>query len=180
MFPIWSVSGAFAPSSEPHRTLLIATLHGVALTSSVSLPGVATRLALLLHLHPFCLSAWALAFSADQLSGRFPFQLGSTPGLLRTLEDLIRFPVHNSVLTADNRCYFVASIPSLRFFAPSTLPIRGVYFPAIAFSYGFHRSFRLCLVAVFQSRFVPPSPFLSTLVVYSSPNPVTSFSHSRP
>lgn len=36
------------------------------------------------------------------------------------------------------------------------------------------------LVAGFQARFGPPSPFFTTLAVYASAHPVTCFSHSRP
>jgi hypothetical protein len=36
------------------------------------------------------------------------------------------------------------------------------------------------LVAGFQPRFVPPSPFFATLTACSSSNPVTYFSHSHP
>jgi hypothetical protein len=87
----------------------------------------------------------------------------------------------------------------LRFYAPSTLPVRGIHFPVrssrpdLSGVASTARSKPCCfgspvpvgssavdLVAGFHTRFGPPSPFLTTLTVCSSPNPVTCFGHTRP
>jgi hypothetical protein len=87
----------------------------------------------------------------------------------------------------------------LRFYAPSTLPARGIHFPVRSFRPDLSgvastaRSKPCCfgspvpvgssavdLVAGFHTRFGPPSPFLTTMTVCSSPNPVTCFGHTRP
>jgi hypothetical protein len=80
--------------------------------------------------------------------------------------------------------------PPVRFFAPPTLSVRGIHFPGVTFlprppRLDLRRScssvaFQPRLVAGFHTRSGPPSPFLATLTVYPSPNPVISFNHSRP
>jgi hypothetical protein len=87
----------------------------------------------------------------------------------------------------------------MRFYAPSTLQVRGIHFPVrdvhpdLAEITSTARSKPRCfrhpvgvwtsavdLVAGFHTRFGPPSPFLTTLTACASPNPVTCFGHSRP
>jgi hypothetical protein len=87
----------------------------------------------------------------------------------------------------------------LRFYAPSTLPVRGIHFPVRSFRPDLSgvastaRSKPRCfgspvrvgssavdLVAGFHTRFGPSTPFLTTLTVCSSPNPVTCFGHTHP
>jgi hypothetical protein len=87
--------------------------------------------------------------------------------------------------------------PPVGFSAPSALPARGIHFPARCLppapACGSHRrsgpgrptSARALvvppyLVAGFQSRSGPPSPFLTTLTVSASSDPVECFIHSRP
>jgi hypothetical protein len=79
---------------------------------------------------------------------------------------------------------------SLRVLRPSGAPsprnpLPGATFPPRCRRPGSRRSgspetFRPRLVAGVQSRFGPPSPFLTTLTACPSPDPVASFSHSHP
>jgi hypothetical protein len=151
--PVRSIRSADAGRSFPvrsggrHRSALhlpepfraVPTLHGVALTFSVSRPSVAARLALRPRLRPCRLTAWTLASSAGPRRRlvSLPAWLAA-PGLALALEDRSRFPGRASG-SAPN------ASPSLLpyfhgFFAPAALPARGVRVPVRPSFPGLRRS----------------------------------------
>jgi hypothetical protein len=58
------------------------------------------------------LAVWPLASSGDPPSGRFPFRLGSVPGLALTLEDLAAVTVQASRPVCDHRAFVLSLLPA--------------------------------------------------------------------
>jgi hypothetical protein len=143
-----------------------------------------------------CLSTWTMACSAEPPPGRLPFQLDTAPGLSLTLEDLVRVPVRAASLTYGGQSFVAfllpwGSSPLRRSQSGESTSRRGVFPrpPPVGFRLQWVTGRAVaahtvtvppCLVAGFHPRFGPPSPFLTTMTVCSSPGPVAYFGHSRP
>lgn len=113
----------------------------------------------------------------------------STLGLSLTLEDSTRNSVCLPSRTATVRPFRTAP-PPLRFPAPTALQDLRSLLPGLSIPNAAPKpnrscfpsatSFQTSLVASIQARFVPPSPFSTTLAVFSSQAPVVCFDHSHP
>jgi hypothetical protein len=109
------------------------------------------------------LSVWTLASSAGQRTGWSPIRSLTAPGLTLALEDHVRVAV--SRLDSGKRTPSSSSRPApLRFLAPPTHPARGIHFPALRCSSGFHRT-----PGTAPRRGVPP-PLRSAFAVSHDPD----------
>jgi hypothetical protein len=144
---------------------------GVVLTFDVCRTAVAVRLASRLRLRPLHLAVWPLAFFGDPMSGRFPFRRWLRPWpCIHPRGPRSR---HGSGSRHDVRPPCLLPVPPpVGFFAPSALSVRGIHFPARPLGPASSRGSNPASVRLRR--------LLATLTVYSSPNPVTFFSHSHP
>jgi hypothetical protein len=130
-----------------------------------------------------------VASSGDPLSGRFPFRRWLRPWPCIHLRGPRSRSGSGSRHDVRPPC-LLPDPPPFGFFTPPVLPVRGIYFPALPSLPGVPGPACVAPVrprpsSLASSRGSNPASFrlrrlFATLTVYSSPNPVTCFSHSHP